>query len=74
MPTINRNTMERITFKLLKIIKELLYGKLGTWNIYPVDFELKQDVKPMCSRPYTVPKVYKVLFKIIRLFGYNGSP
>ena len=29
----------------------------------PVDFELKDNVKPICSRPYLVPKVHKEMFQ-----------
>ena len=36
---------------------KIFNGTLGTWKIDPVDFELKEDVKPICSRPYPVLKV-----------------
>ena len=35
---------------------------LGTCNITPVYLELKDDVKPVCSQPYPVPRVHKVVF------------
>ena len=43
-------------------IEELFNGTLGTWKIYPVDFEIKEDMKPICSIPYPVPKVHKEMF------------
>ena len=39
------------------------YGTLGTWKKYPAEFELKEDVKPICLRPYPVPKVHEEIFK-----------
>ena len=44
---------------LLQIFKELFDGTLGTWKIDPVNFELKEDAKPICSRPYSVPKLHE---------------
>ena len=38
-------------------------GILGTRKIDPVDFELKEDSNPICSRPYPVPMVQKEMFK-----------
>ena len=43
--------------KLLQILEELFDRTLGTWKTDPVDFELKEDFKPISSRPYPVPKV-----------------
>ena len=45
--------------KLLQKSEELFNGTLGTWKKYPVYFELKEDVNPICSRTYPVPKVYE---------------
>ena len=45
--------------KLLQKFKEFFDGTLGTCKIYPVDFKLKDDAKPICLRPYTLPKVHK---------------
>ena len=36
---------------------------LDTWKIDPVVFELKERVKTIYSRPYSVPKVPKDMFK-----------
>ena len=38
-------------------------GTLSTWKTDPVDFEVKEYVKPICSRPYPVPKVHEEMFK-----------
>ena len=32
-------------------------------NTYPVGFELKEDTKPICSRPYLAPKANEEMFK-----------
>ena len=34
---------------------------LVTQKTDPVDLKLKEGEKPICSRPYTVPKVYVFL-------------
>ena len=49
--------------KLLQNFEDLFNGTLNTWKIYPVDLELKEYVKPICSRPYPVPKVHDKIFK-----------
>ena len=49
--------------KLLKKFEDLFDGTLGTWNITLVDLVLKDDTKPVCLRPYTVPKVHETVFK-----------
>ena len=36
---------------------------LGTWKTTPVYLELKDDAKPVCLRPYPVPKLHKTMFK-----------
>ena len=59
LTTTQRNEL----LKLIHKFEELFDWKLGTWKIYPVDFELKKDVKSICSRPYQVPKVHKEMFK-----------
>ena len=41
----------------------MFIGTLGTWNNTPVDLELKDDVNPVCPRPYPVPKVHEIMFK-----------
>ena len=32
-------------------------------NTTPVDLELKDDTKPMCVWPYTVPMLHKAMFR-----------
>ena len=39
-------------------MEHLVLGK-----IYPEDFELKENVKPICSRPYPVPKIQEEVLK-----------
>ena len=56
-------TQRNDLLKLLQNFKELFDGKFGTWKIDLVDFELKEDAKPICLRPYPVPKVYEEIFK-----------
>ena len=51
---------------MLKLLQKLEYcfdGTLGTWKTDPVDFELKEDVNPICSRPCTLPKVHEEMLK-----------
>jgi hypothetical protein len=47
---------------------ELLFnGMLGDWNLPPVSFELKEDMKPYHDRPYPILHKYKaVLMKEIK--------
>ena len=49
--------------KLLHKFEELFDGTLGTWKIDSVEFELKEDTKPICSQPYSVPKLHEEIFK-----------
>ena len=46
----------------MKKSEDLFDGTLGTWNTTPVELELKDNAKPMCSRPYPVPKLHKTMF------------
>ena len=58
------NTKENyMLMSLLRKFEDLFDGTLGTWNTTPVDLELNYDVKPVCSRPYSVPRVHGVMFK-----------
>ena len=50
-------------FKLLQLFEELFNGTVSTWKTDPVFFELKRDTKPICSRPYRVPKVQVEMLK-----------
>ena len=49
--------------KLLQKFEELFNETLRTRKIDMVDFKLKEDVKPICLRPYPVPKLHKKMFK-----------
>ena len=51
------------TFTASEEFEDLFDGTLGTWNITTVELELKDNVKPMCSRTYTVPKLHETIFK-----------
>ena len=48
---------------LLNKFEDLFDGTLGMWKTTPVDFELKDHAKPVCSRPYPVPKVHIAMFR-----------
>ena len=51
--------------------EEFFDGTLGPWKTDTVDFELKEDEKPIFSRPYTVPKVHGVFFiKSVEVYFY----
>ena len=52
-------TQRNELLKLFQNIEELFDETLGTWKKDPVESELKDDSKPICSRPYPVPKVHK---------------
>ena len=56
-------TQHNELLKLLQKFEELFDGTLGTWKIYSFDFKLKEGGKPICLRPYPVPKVYEEIFK-----------
>ena len=56
-------TQRNELMKLLQKSEELFYGTLGTWKTYPVDFELKENAKPILLQPYSVLKVHEEIFK-----------
>ena len=56
-------TQRNDLLKLLQLIKEFFDETLGNWEKYPLEFKLKEDAKPICLRPYKVPKVHKTMFK-----------
>ena len=56
-------TQRNELINLLQKYYELFNGTLGIWKTDPVDFGLKQDAKPICSRPYSVTKVHNEMFK-----------
>ena len=59
--------------QLLKTFKNLFDGTLGTWKTTPIESELKDDTKPVWSRPYAVPEVHKAMsqkeFRILISLG-----
>ena len=52
-------TQRNELLKLLQIFEELFDVTLVTWKTDPVYFKLKDDAKPIWSRPYTVPTVHE---------------
>ena len=56
-------TQHNELLKLLQILEELFDGTLGPWKIDPVDFELKEDAKPIFLCPHPVLNVHKEMFK-----------
>ena len=57
-----RSTPYWIT-KIITKFEELFNVTLGTGKTYPADSGLKEDSKSICSRPYSVPKVHKKMFR-----------
>ena len=43
-------TQHNELLKLLQIFEKLFHVTLGTWKTDPVDFKLKEDVKPILSQ------------------------
>ena len=54
---------QKSLLNILKTFEDLFDGSLGMWNNAPVDFESKDDVNPVCSRPYPLPMVHKSIFR-----------
>ena len=52
------------SLKPLQKIEETFDRTLGTWKTYPAGFEVKEDINPISSIPYTVLKVHKEMYKI----------
>ena len=57
------DTEHHAILQLLKKFDDIFDCTLDTWNSTPVDLELKDNAKPVCLRPYPVPKVHKTMFK-----------
>ncbi len=56
---------EKLLSMLLKF-EPLFDCTLGDWNLPPVSFEIKDDMKPYHGRPYPIPQIHKaVLMKEI---------
>ena len=52
-------TQHNELLELLQTFEELFDGTLGTWKTYLVELVFKKDVKPICLRPYPVPKLHE---------------
>ena len=50
-------TQREELIKLMQKFEGLFDGALGTCKKDPVDFELKENVKPICLEKHPVPKV-----------------
>ena len=59
----SRTTQQNEWLKLLDKFEELFNGTIGTWKTDPLDFELKEDAEPICSRLYPVPKVHAEMYE-----------
>ena len=56
---------EKLLSMLLRF-ESLFDGTLGDWNLPPVSFEIKEDMKPYHGRAYPIPQIHKaVLMKEI---------
>ena len=51
---------EKLLSMLLKF-EPLFDGTLGDWNLPPVSFEIKDDMKPYHGRPYPIPQIHKAV-------------
>jgi hypothetical protein len=49
--------------RLLRKYEALFDGTLGKWNTDPVNIELREDLIPVSSRYYPVPKINKETFR-----------
>ena len=56
-------TQRKEFLELLQNFEELYDGTLGTWKTDPLYFKLKEDAKPICLRPYKVPKLHEEIYK-----------
>ena len=50
--------------RLLDKYADLFDGTLGTWNLEPVELELKPDATPCHARPYPIPRVHQGTLKM----------
>ena len=50
---------QKYLLQLLQNIEDIFDGNIGTRKIDPIDFELKENAKPVCSRTRPVPKVHE---------------
>ena len=52
-------TQHNDLLKSLQRFEELFNGRLGNWKTDPVEFKLEQDLNPVCSQKYPVPKLHE---------------
>ena len=57
-------TQRNESLNLLKSFEDLFDRTLGKWILVTVGFKIKEEVKPISSRPYPVLKEKKEMFKI----------
>jgi hypothetical protein len=63
---------EKLLSVLLKF-ESLFDGTFGNWNLPPVFFELKENMKPYHGRPYPIPHKHRaILMKEIRRLSNIG--
>ena len=62
-------TDREMLLSLLLRYESLFNGTLGDWNLPPVSFELKEDMKPYHGKAYPIPHIHKATLvkKIERL-------
>ena len=48
---------------LLNKFEDMFGSTFGTWNTTPVYLELNDDVKPVWSLPYPVPRLHEAMFR-----------
>ena len=48
---------------VLRKYEDLFDVTLVNWNTTPVYLDLREDVKPVCSRPFPVPRVHESMFR-----------
>ena len=54
---------QEIPLDIFKRFEDCFYGILGTWNTALADLELNDDAKPVCTKPYTVLRLHKAIFR-----------
>ena len=48
---------------ILSKFEPMFDGQLGAWNMEPISIKLREGVKPIHARPYTIPKIYELTIK-----------
>jgi transposase InsO family protein len=55
--TLNKQEGDQL-LHLLEDFEELFEGKLGTFDIDPIDVDVISGAKPICKRPYPIPRAH----------------